>query len=343
MIESERLLRTCGLAKRTISRKTSYLHHTYTWVRIVGESTYVLRNYGRTAPKVPSETQCRRNEPKVAVAQHAAPGDTHSDPHSRLDDFLGLEPSQPRQDGHVNESPSGDIHLQGCEGKSDHALRFLYGISETWLSLVSQTTRLANYIERLPVDFEKLDKAFLDSLESRKKQVENIIWASTGCPSSLDQEPETGGSGRRKRQSGWQTPPAGPRAHLLEAFNHALVIFFYRRIQNIHPRVVQQLVDDVIQALRDFDSICEKESLEGPGSPWPAFIAGCEAISSDQRAFFRDWLQKSYEKTGFTRFKTTITCVQEVWRRQDEFFRNGRQDWTWVHVSKDQGIYVMLC
>lgn len=343
MIESERLLRTCGLAKRIISRKTSYLHHTYTWVRIVGESTYVLRKYKGSVSNVPRGT-CSQNEPKITPTQHGSSRDPHSDPHPRLDDFLGLEPTQPKYDGCVNnESPSGDIHLQVYEGKSDHALRFLYGISETWLSLVSQTTRLANYIERLAISCEKLDNAFLESLERRKKQLENMIWAFTGSGSSLDQGTETGGSSQRIRQSGRQTPSAGPRAHLLQAFNHALIIFFYRRIQNVHPRIIQQRVDNVIQALRDFDSICEKESINTPGSPWPAFVAGCEAMESEQRAFFRGWLQKSFEKTGFTRFNTTIACVQECWRRQDEFLRNGRQGWTWVHVSKDQGIYVMLC
>ncbi|KAM5350186.1 hypothetical protein ACJ41O_006691 [Fusarium nematophilum] len=323
LLETEKLLRTCGLAKRHISRKASYLHHTYTWSRIVGESTYVLRKYDRPETK----QQTWAHDPLSAFPlDTSANRQPYSNP--RLDDFLGLEPSGPDDTDAISpkdvDSPLDDIHLQDSRGNSDSALRFLYGVSETWLSLVSQTTRLANFMERLSLSEERFDASLLSALETRKKRLENLIWTLAATIPPQAQDPS-------------------PRAHLVAALSHALVIFFYRRIRDVNPSILQQHVDNVIQSLQEFDAACEREGIEGPGSPWPAFMAGCEAMGPEKREYLAGWLQRSFEKTGFTRFKTVLGCVHEVWRRQGEALRTGDQGWTWVHVSKDQNMYVALC
>ncbi|KAF4472975.1 arginine metabolism regulation II [Fusarium albosuccineum] len=226
------------------------------------------------------------------------------------------------------DSPLSYIHLEDSQGKSDLTLRFLYGVSETWLSLVSQTTRLANFMERLAGSKERFDGSSLDSLESHKKRLENLVWAlaqSTPPPQIEEVSKYT------------------PRDHLVRALNYALVIFFYRRIRDVNPSILQQHVDNVIQALREFDAACERDGIDGPGSPWPVFLAGCEAMHTSQRQYFSDWLQNSFDKTGFTRFRTIISCMHEVWRRQVEGMGIGQPNGTWVQVCQEQDLYVMLC
>ncbi|KAJ3539873.1 hypothetical protein NM208_g5307 [Fusarium decemcellulare] len=332
MLDSERLLRTCGLAKRRISRKASYLHHTYTWVRIVGESTYVLHKFDN--PNVKSKQG--QGSPDAAAGLFPEGPYTNyrqAHPNPRLDDFLGLEPFQldvdmDKVDSRDIESPLSHIHLEDNQGKSDSALRFLYGVSETWLSLVSQTTRLANFMARLAQSKEKFDSSSLDSLESHKKRLENLVWALAQSTPPPQME---------------ETSKYTPRDHLVRALNYTLVIFFYRRIRDVNPSILQQHIDNVIEALREFDAACERDGIDGPGSPWPAFLAGCEAMHTSQRKYFSGWLQNSFEKTGFTRFRTIISCMHEVWRRQGEGMGIGQPNGTWVQVCQEQDLYVMLC
>jgi arginine metabolism regulation protein II len=337
LLGSERLVRTCGLAKKKISRKTSYLHHTYTWCKIVGDSTYVLRSMDNSDPASNIFTKSTTSwEETPGVFSQVPYADNRQHCHNtRLDDFLGLEPFQHDTDvetiySREDESPLDYIPSEGSPGKSDSTLRFLYGVSETWLSLVSQTTRLANFMGRISHSKEKLDSDSLESLESHKKHLENLVWTFThSTPSQID--------------SSSLASESTPRAHLVRALNYALIIFFYRRIREVNPGILQQHVDNIIRALQEFDAACEKEGIDGPGSPWPAFLAGCEAMSSSQREYLSGWLQKSFDKTGFTRFRTIISCMHEVWKRQEEALTMGKQDWTWIHVSKEQNLYVMLC
>lgn len=338
LLGSEKLVRTCGLAKKKISRKISYLHHTYTWCKIVGESTYVLPNPGNADQGLNVSTKDQtpwKETPGVSSSQIPYTDNRQYCYNTRLDDFLGLEPFQQEMDvetiySREGESPLDYIPSEGSPGRSDATLRFLYGVSETWLSLVSQTTRLANYMEGISQSREKPDTASLESLESHKKHLENLVWTFThSTPSQVEDLNDASES--------------TPRAHLVRALNYALIIFFYRRIKEVNPGILQQHVDNIVRALQEFDAACERDGIDGPGSPWPAFLAGCEAMGSSQREYLSGWLQKSFDKTGFTRFRTIISCMHEVWRRQEEALETGRQDWTWIHVSKEQNLYVMLC
>ncbi|KAG9774456.1 hypothetical protein KCU88_g5466, partial [Aureobasidium melanogenum] len=147
MIDAERLLRLRGLAKRNISRKARLLHHVYTWARIVDESTYVLRSYDN----LDLETVLPRRF-KASTATDQAIAEPRPSHNPRLDDFLRLEhnahdldrePEGPKE----HEIGLHDIHLEDTREFSEELFAQLYGVSETWLSLVSRTTRLANIMD----------------------------------------------------------------------------------------------------------------------------------------------------------------------------------------------------
>ncbi|KAL5356577.1 hypothetical protein BJX96DRAFT_162557 [Aspergillus floccosus] len=134
MVDAERLLRLRGLPKRRISQKARLLHHVYTWLRIVGESTYVLHDYTPSPSFLEAlDTQFRTPPSMDSIAANDNP---------RLDDFLRLEARNSDSDLNIDEPKDPDIglhdiHLQDSRVYSETLYKQIYGIPETWLSLVS--------------------------------------------------------------------------------------------------------------------------------------------------------------------------------------------------------------
>ncbi|KAL2397512.1 hypothetical protein ABEF93_000140 [Exophiala dermatitidis] len=330
MIDAERLLRLRGLAKRNISRKARLLHHVYTWARIVDESTYVLRSYDN----LDLETVLPRRF-KASTATDQAIAEPRPSHNPRLDDFLRLEhnahdldrePEGPKE----HEIGLHDIHLEDTREFSEELFAQLYGVSETWLSLVSRTTRLANIMDAVSVAKKRQEFVHLEWLETQKHRLENMVcsFASTG------------------RQNGQNTAPH-PRDHMVRALNSALVIFFYRRIRNVNPWILQEHVKNVTQALKDFDAACQSSNIDAPGSPWPAFMAGCEALSQEQRIYFSDWFDRSISTTGFPRLVKAKHCMTEVWKLQDASIQSRQRKGmnqinSWVEVSKQENLHMLL-
>ncbi|PYI31599.1 hypothetical protein BP00DRAFT_456916 [Aspergillus indologenus CBS 114.80] len=330
LLDSERLLRLRGLTKRVFSRKARLLHHIYTWNRILGESTFVLRDYS----KDPSLTA------RSAEAAHARSNPFRPNPDIHLDDFLQLdvssnnpEPKSHRdQDGILN-----NVHIEESRGDSQPMYRELYGVSETWLSLVSQTTRLANFVDKLTASKGPQDPGMMDALENAKLRLEERIWKLV---SLHDPPPPLGPHGPNLEGS-----VEHPRAYMVHALNLGLVIFFYRRIRESNPRLLQPYVSSIVQALKDFAASCKAFHLEGPGSPWPAFMAGCEAMAPQDRDYLHRWMDEALTLTGFLRFRTIKQCMEEVWRRQLEIAdrRDGRVTYhSWVDTCREHNMYIML-
>ena len=339
LIDSERLLRVRGLAKREISRKARMLHHIYTWVRIVSESTYVLHDYSASDAFIEALNHHFRPTADESENDHLQ----RSDRNDRLDDFLHLQPRQSDSDLDIDEPKEHeaglhDIHLEDSRHFSETLYSQIYGIPETWLSLVSQTTRLANVMDTLLTNSGTLKKRVnsetWEALQRRSSRLENMICSldlRSGINSSL----------------GVQYSPGRPHAHMLRALNSALVIFFYRRIRQVHPTILQGLVDDVIAALHDFDNGLEQFGLTGPGIAWPAFMAGCEAIAPSRRDALLRWIGKAAAQCGFATFRTAKEVVIEVWKEQDEHVAADDRLWgtipTWVNIVKQKRLWPMFC
>ncbi|KAF4987799.1 hypothetical protein FDECE_15292 [Fusarium decemcellulare] len=235
-------------------------------------------------------------------------------PNLKLDDFLHLELPPLETEAAEGCERLHDIHLRRYQGKSESTFMMLYGVSETWLSLLSQTTRLANQMEALKVGAKSRDVQLIESLDRRKELLEHKICSYASKSPAAQQDSSLA------------------RNHLVQALNFALVIFFYRRIHNVSPFILQDYVQRLIRALKDFATCCENGACEGPGSPWPAFMAGCEALDPEQRNYFSDWFDRAFMKTGFERLVTAKGCMLEAWKKRDRFLEDGR-DWTWALVE----------
>lgn len=323
MIDAERLLRLRGLPKRKISPKARLLHHIYTWIRIVGESTYILHDYNPSDSFLEAFNHHFRTN-HDAISQH----------NPRLDDFLRLQPRQSDSDLDIDEPKDmevglHDIHLQDSRKYSETLYNQIYGIPETWLSLVSQTTRMANVLDCLRIarrTHSNLSTEGWDTVQRRRVRLENMI-----C--SFDLTRARGGDN------------ASPHDHMLRALNSALVIFFYRRIRQVHPAILQGHVDSVITALRDYDNSLVQWQHPGPGTAWPAFMAGCEAITTPRREAILQWVEKGGSQCGFAAFTSAREVMMEVWKRQDGHLstRGGEGVPTWVEVVKDWQMWPIFC
>ncbi|ENH75526.1 Arginine metabolism regulation protein II [Fusarium oxysporum f. sp. cubense race 1] len=286
LTEMERLISWRGLTKPSISRRARLLHNIYAWMRIVSESLNVYLDENH-AIETPFRTTTSRS----------------INPDMTLDNFLHLEPR--KLHGQKTKRDIKDIHLADASQDHENMYMQIYGVPETWLSLVSQITRLANVMDRLSAS-KKSDAEALMALQPRASYLENAVCLFR----SRHNESTT--------MSASPSAPGGtPHMHMVRALASALVIFFYRRIRNVNPLVLQDSVNDVVESLHAFDEALERNNLLGPGTAWPAFIAGAEARAR-QRRDIEEWLDKGFGRSGFESYRASKEVLVEVWRRRDE-------------------------
>lgn len=303
----------------------------------MGESTYVLHEHRATSlNSAQTPVQLISREPDLHYKEQL---NGHG---SRLDDFLRLELHQEDSDLEIEQVKEPrvslhDIHLEDSRENPDTMYTDIYGISETWLSLLSQATRLANKMDAVKA-CNSCDATILNALQRRAARLEDMIcsFAARFAPRST-------------------APSRAPNNHMHRALNSALVIFFYRRIKDVNAWILQSHVEDVISALEEFDASLTEKAGEGPGTPWPAFMAGCEAVTSAKREILLKWIEKGAATTGFSCYDTAKELLLEVWNRRDEPVdggstgsratrrggRLGQSSATWIDVSRDKQMWLM--
>ncbi|RGP77150.1 hypothetical protein FLONG3_4665 [Fusarium longipes] len=316
LTEMERLISWRGLTKPSISRRARLLHNIYAWMRIVSESLNVFHDENHAIETPFANPNTKASKPAAVPVQSINPDMT-------LDNFLHLEPR--KLHGQKTRRDIKDIHLADASQDQENMYMQIYGVPETWLSLVSQITRLANVMDRLSAR-QKPDAEALMALQPRASYLENAVCLfrsrhSEGSP-SVSASPSSG-------------PGGTPHMHMVRALASALVIFFYRRIRNVNPLVLQDSVNDVVDSLHAFDEALERNNLLGPGTAWPAFIAGAEARGR-QRMDITEWLDKGFSRSGFESYKSSKEVLTEVWRRRDEMGSMPSGDvCTWMEVCRD--------
>ncbi|KAF4810945.1 Arginine metabolism regulation protein II [Colletotrichum siamense] len=334
LVEMERLIRVRGLTKPKLSRRARLFHNIYAWMRIVSESTKVLHDESQITLKPLKLASTGLNTPDdndSGTSRSRQAGSLHNiNPDSTLDSFLHLEQFQLQSDSESRgrrHDDTRDIHLvSSLNCREDMHMR-IYGVPETWLRLVSQVTRLANVMDRLSPSQGKSDAETLASLQPKAAYLEEAV-----C------------SFKARYQSAAQTESnqSRPHIHMARALSAALVIFFYRRIRNIHPMMLQDSVNQVMDSLHMFDEALQKHGLVGPGTAWPAFIAGAEATGAEQRKSFEAWLSRANAKSGWKGYGVSKDVLKEVWRQRDAA-GGVRGSPTWVDVCRQMRRWPLLC
>lgn len=316
LIDAERLLRIRGSTKRRISRKCQLMHHYITHMRIIGETTHVLHASENHIAASHMESEMD-SVWKLQKAEALSPSWVPPGYDMHLDDFYVVKPNSANAPGDV------DFNLTDPTGWTESSYLQLYGISQSWLIFVSQTTRLANFLDKLAEESNREENSeILVSLEKQKDELEEAIYSFVAANVESDES------------------VLNPHQYMVRTLNPALIIFFNRRIRKVNSWILQEHVNTVIQTLRDCEVSLAAHNLEGPGAPWPVFMAGCEAMNDTQRDYFTNWMQSALDKTGFTRFQTMKAVMQEVWQRRDKNI--GGDSWTWMSILREKSLYVML-
>ncbi|KAB8259425.1 fungal-specific transcription factor domain-containing protein [Aspergillus pseudonomiae] len=317
LVDAERLLRVRGLPKRKISRRMRLLLNIYTWLRISGESTYVLHDYTLLPSALSTfNLHCQSKRP---IASGERPILSHVQGVC-LDDCL-----------HIEKRNITDIHLQDSRKSSETLSKQVYGIPEIWLSLLSQTTRLANIMDILRNSQNTeitMSCIIYQALQDRASRLERVINDYT----AREIEPN-----HRSEQTTHDTL-------IFRALNSALIIFFHRRVRQTYPALLEGEVEKAITSLLAFYRRLKVRDPLGLGTLWPLFIAGCEVITHRQRESILYLLAKANLMSGLAPYKIASDLVTEVWRRQDEQLTASRQAPlpSWIDISKERAIFLLV-
>ncbi|KGQ09657.1 hypothetical protein BBAD15_g4997 [Beauveria bassiana D1-5] len=307
LLEAEYLIRTRGLPASLKSLQLRTLHHVYTHLRVLTESTCgcILRNI---CPQKPGS----RSSLVTEESRHQLRSFRVADQSTESDLRMSVEKSA--------AAAHDDIHLEVMGDWQDSLFPQLYGLPESLLGLLSQTIRLANEQELLQRD-ANVDVSMIANLCRRTKVLEHNIlsWKMT-CENLQSHNVQNPAESPPATNLGGQVIP-----RLTTTFRHAVTLFYYRRVQNINGLMLQNVVQKVLESMSLEDGPHEAAQML-----WPAFLASCEAIEPPLREGLGGWLRQMGNKTRIPTFKIVSELAEKVW-----ILREEKQDYTlgWFDVT----------
>ena len=355
-LATESLIRLRGLVKPYISRRARLLHHMYTWIRILTESTFLLHDEITQPPTFNFPL------PTPVISLQVPSSNNRLPPSIQVDTFLRIEPTKSRNDNDLNidelkDAKAGldDIHLEDSRTFKGTMHMQINGVSETWLSLLSQTMRLANVLDRVHAgqqqqqQQQQVQPETLAGLQRRAAHLEDMIcsFTSRDQPQALHNNNDNNNEHNRLQQP------------MVRALNSALVLYFYRRVRSVNSCILQGYVTQIIDAITDFESALAQHGLDdgGPGTGWPVFLAGCEAIGAERREFLLNWMERAEAKCGIPAYARARDIMVEVWRRRaggsgnnsgaqrqtrSQSKAKGSVAGSWMDISKEEGWWLLL-
>ncbi|KAM0745312.1 hypothetical protein ACQRIT_000696 [Beauveria bassiana] len=307
LLEAEYLIRTRGLPASPKSLQLRTLHHVYTHLRVLTESTCgcILRNI---CPQKPGS----RSSLVTEESRHQLRSFRVADQSTESDLCMSVEKSA--------AAAHDDIHLEVMGDWQDSLFPQLYGLPESLLGLLSQTIRLANEQELLQRD-ANVDVSMIANLCRRTKVLEhNILSWKMPRENLHSHNLENFAESQPATNSGGQFIP-----RLTTTFRHAVTLFYYRRVQNINGLMLQNVVQKVLESMSLEDGPHEAAQML-----WPAFLASCEAIEPPLREGLGGWLRQMGNKARIPTFKIVSELAEKVW-----ILREEKQDYTlgWFDVT----------
>ncbi|GJP88528.1 hypothetical protein AnigIFM63604_007060 [Aspergillus niger] len=218
-----------------------------------------------------------------------------------------------------------DLHLE-IPGRWDSTMYpQVFGLPESLLFLLSQVTRLGN--ERDLSDLGSYTGALdFRQFSARARSLERCI--STWRPPSLpDADPHSIIA---------QTNATIVRL-MLSALHKALLIFFYRRIYDVDPMILQDKAWQVRDALAQVERDDMPATRIAAPFIWAAFIAACEALDPTLQDWFAGWFETSARKSGLGTFKLALKIARQVWERQ-RLPLNSSASTSWPQIMRESNL-----
>jgi arginine metabolism regulation protein II len=304
-VEAEKFIRVKGLNRKK-SRKVRLLHHCYAFERMFHESTFVH-----------NINSAHRRHVRKAIESSGAVAYSHDSLSFRLGNWKDLDQDMLRIKG--QEEGENDLHLELPGVWSATLYPEIFGVPEVYVFLLSLTIRLGEQKD----DAEHQDPANALSLKEflgRAKSVER-------CINQLRRD----GQVVREWPSVQSSDLQQVVGDMLDAMQHALAIYFYRRIYDVDASMLQQRVVNVRDCLMRFDSAGPEMAYGSSRLIWPAFIAACEAEDSELRSSFSDWFNACEQSSGLRSFALAKAKIERIWDEK----RNGNgANTTWLDRMK---------
>ncbi|KAE8164926.1 fungal-specific transcription factor domain-containing protein [Aspergillus tamarii] len=312
LVDAEYLIRIRGLPKSHKSLKVRSLHHVYTYIRIMAESTCGCALLDICPDRPSSSLLAIESSPLSLRSFRVA--------HDSLDEEIDLTLEKSDEVGH------NDIHLEVMGQWKDTLYPDIYGIPESLMTLLSQTIRIANERELLHRS-TTVDINVLQDLEKRASLLEQYIlsWKPPFCPQpSLIRHTAIENS---------EDSDHNTSQFLMRAMHQALILFYYRRIPNISALILQDTVRKCLDFLQRSDHARAESVLNDTAILWPGFVAACEALDSNLQRGLLDWLVTTGHRTSLSSFSATAKTAQMVWEERDK-----TKDYTlsWFDVMKHE-------
>lgn len=304
-LEAEKFIRLKGLNRKK-SRKVRLLHHCYAFERIFHESTFIC-----------GTNSSHRRHVRKAIVSSGLVVHSQDSLSFRLGDCSNLEQEMLKVKG--QEEGENDLHLQLPGIWSATLYPEIFGVPEPWILLVSLVIRLGREKDAAEQQ-DVTDALSLKDFMSRAKAVERCI--------NRLQRPGGTADAPLNHQ------PQNPRHALdcmLGAMQHALAIYFYRRVYDVDASMLQQNVVSVRDCLLRFESADPGMTCGSARLIWPAFMAAREAEDPEVQVSFTNWFKDSGQRSGLSFFTDTLSNIEQIWEEK----RSGhRRNVTWLDIMR---------
>ncbi|KAF3044877.1 hypothetical protein E8E11_007934 [Didymella keratinophila] len=306
-IEAEKFIRVKGLNRKK-SRKVRLLHHCYVFERMFHESVYLA-----------GTDSAHRSHARKVIESSGAMAYSHDSLSFRLGDLNDLESRMQRIK--CREEGENDLHLQNPGFWPKTLYPEIFGVPETYVFALSLVIRLGQWRDEARHQ-DAADALSLKEFLGRAKTVERYIKQLYQPSQRLDSF------------SMDASEAAEPMLDdLLQAMQHALTIYFHRRIYDVEADMLQAHVVDIRDCLLR-SSVAEGSATFGSARLlWPAFMAACEAEDPEVQASFTQWFQDSATRSGLPYFDNAKATIERVWEQN----RNTRgSQTTWVDLMRKE-------
>ncbi|KAL4952323.1 fungal-specific transcription factor domain-containing protein [Aspergillus filifer] len=293
----EQIITLYGIPKVQKSRKVKMLHSIYVYLRVLTEGTRIHHlNLNNSS----------RNHIPISA-------NSYFDPESTTWEILMGEL--------IETYDTLDLDFMRCLAPPKSTFEQIYSIPDSLFKLLLDTTQMATEVERL--GHRRRRSMDHDTFSDWVKELENRIcdWDDYYNQTTYPGDPIG-------------TPPLKERFpyHLTQAIYNALMIYFYRAIRDVNVITLQPYVQQTIHHLREYDKHKERHKDRSSDICWPAFIAGCEATTSQSRQQISEWLEKSTRSNGVLMFQVALKAIQKVWATR---MLPGKQNLSWNSILRE--------
>lgn len=272
-LEAEKFIRVKGLNRRK-SRKVRLLHHCYAFERMLYETTLSGNVHSPLRRKV-----------RRAIESSGAKEFSRDGLSFKSLAWKNLEEDMRQVKDRINGE--NDLHLKLPGIWSATLYAEIFGVTEVYVLLLSLIIRLAR-----SKDNDSAASCTAEYLD-RAKSLERCIQGLRRQPDRVAVAPQSDPE-RQNCQRLLDT--------LATAMQQALTIFFYRKVYDLDPSMLQDNVKIIRDCLWSFE---EGSCGAGNGEArlvWPAYVAASEAEDKDVKEEIERWFDSCSRRSGLRMF-----------------------------------------